>query len=522
MNVCTSLRDKVTSVFDRCFFIVFIVLFFLIATAGMIVVSIFGEFDTDNPLPYYLVIVRYLLIMLSFFAVGAILLWCCRFLTDDQRTVDNKRGVFTGTVLISVGVIFLIQLVFAFCLRMEPITDIAFVEGYAKEIAGSGSFDCIKSGFNDFYIVEYQNNLMYLLIMTGIYKLTYLLSGSFSQTPVIVLNTIALNVSVLLTVLTAKTIFGRRKAILTLILCAMFAPYYSYGAYYYTDSFSIPFVIGSLYCFVVAVKCVSRKKIILFALSGALCYIGFQIKGSVAVFLIAVLIYLVLQFGIKRAVKFVLPFVLSFVLLFGSFTAVIKASNIIPEELSERYQYPLTHWVMMGVNNVGGYERADSRYTASFPSKEEKIEANKELIHERLREQGFFGHLFHIGNKAVWTWMDGTYYIGYYLDNNVHWTPLHEWIHFDGRYRFIYYAWCGGYQMFLILMMAYTGLTACRRLKTDIMTLLRITVFGLWLFLLIWETNSRYPFNFSPLFMLLAAEGISELSAKNIRLFKRK
>ena len=507
MKPARRLSAAAASVFNRTFFIIFITLFFLIAVVGMIVISICGELGGD-PLPYYRVIARYLLVLLCFAVIAAALLRCCRFLQDSKRKRLDDRRFFYRAVTLSAAGILVIQLVFAFCLRMEPVTDVASVERYATEIARTGSFDCIREGLDSYYIVAYQNNVTYMLLMTGIYKLTYLMTGTFTRVPVIIINTIALNLSILLTVLTARRLFGERKAFFTLILCALFAPYFSYTAYCYTDSLSLPFVIGAVYCFIGAVQSTARKKkTAALLLCGVLCFIGFEIKGSAAILLPAILIYLLLHFGIKRAAKHALPILLSFVLLTASFSIALKASDIIPEELSDRYQYPLTHWVMMGLNGVGGYERADSAYTESFPSKQEKIEANLEVIKSRLSEQGVFGSLWHIGFKTVWTWMDGTYYIGYYLADHQYDTILHDFILYDGRYRFIYFAACSGLQLFLILMMAYGALDACRRRSTDPTMFLRIAVFGLWLFLLIWETNSRYPFNFSPLYLLLATEG---------------
>ena len=103
--------------------------------------------------------------------------------------------------------------------------------------------------------------------------------------------------------------------------------------------------------------------------------------------------------------------------------------------------------------------------------------------------------------------MDGTYYIANYLSLYKHRTPLHELVLYDGKLRFPFFAFCFGYQMFLILMTAYSGLHARRKGKAGLTLLFRLAIFGMVIFFMIWETNARYPFNFTPLLMLLATEG---------------
>ena len=77
--------------------------------------------------------------------------------------------------------------------------------------------------------------------------------------------------------------------------------------------------------------------------------------------------------------------------------------------------------------------------------------------------------------------------------------------------------------MFLMAMIAYSGLHSRRKRRVDPATFFRIAVFGMVLFFLIWETNARYPFNFTPLYMLLATEGICAFAKRmeNSRLLGR-
>lgn len=509
-----TLSQKTASIFNRFFGGFFAVLCVLIPTAGFIIYAVNDEIKkVRDKLTVSDMILRYLALLLGAVIVCAAVVALYRFLRSDRfARLDDKR-FNTKVILIGVGVILAIQLVCAFLLRMEPKTDVMQVETYARHIAAEGSFSFVTSDFDNYYIIRYQNNVPYMLILSLVYRIEYLLTGSFSRAPMIILNTLALNLSILLTVLTSRKLFGSRRAIFTLILCALFSPFFTYTPYFYTDSLSIPFATGCVCAFVSAVQNENnKKKAGLFLLSGALCCIGFLIKGSVAILLPAALIWLLLKNGVKRALKQGVALILGFAVLFGAYTAAIKSIDLIPEEMSRRHQFPLTHWMMVGTNDLGAYSPQEREYTRAYPSKEEKVQANLDKIGERLSEKGFFGTVLHLGIKAVWTWQDGTYYIANYLENYQQYTLLHSMILYDGDLRLFYYAICCGFQLFLLLLMAYSGFTAKKNREVATTTFLRIAVIGLALFLLIWETNARYLFNFTPLFLLLAADGIDGFS----------
>ena len=500
-----SLSQKTFNIANRGFFFFYIGLFILTFIGGMVAVAVFGELGTEYPMPVGIVILRFAVLLLGFAAVAFAFIALSRFLLKSPLADKlSIRKYNTIIIFICIGLMLAIQLVFMFCLQMNPVTDVSIIDSYAKRIFSENSFDCIDSDFNGHYIVRYQNNLVYLLINTFIYKLT----GTTSHLPLTILSTISINIAVLMTVLTSRRVFGERKALFTLALCAFFTPYYTYTAYFYTDSYSIPFVIGTVYTFVVAVQSKTKvKKLLFLLLSGALCFIGFKIKGSVIVLIPALLLYLIIKCGIKRAAKAGAAILLSFCVLFASFTVALKNSGIISEESSERYQFPPTHWVMMGLKDLGAFNEEDSDFSKSLGSKSERQEENLKEIGRRISDMGAIGLAKHLGGKVVWTYMDGTYYIANYLSHYKHRTPLHELVLYDGKLRFPFFAFCFGYQMFLILMTAYSGLHARRKGKAGLTLLFRLAIFGMVIFFMIWETNARYPFNFTPLLMLLATEG---------------
>lgn len=52
--------------------------------------------------------------------------------------------------------------------------------------------------------------------------------------------------------------------------------------------------------------------------------------------------------------------------------SVLLREYKIGPELKDQYQFPYAHWVMMMLNDSGGYNQEDVDYTESFDSYKEK------------------------------------------------------------------------------------------------------------------------------------------------------
>ena len=481
-----------------------------VGIGGFFAAALFGENGTEQHTVIE-AILRYLALAFAAFAVFGIFLLCRKLLRSERTVKLDDRRLNTTVIFAAVGMILLLQLSCAYLFRMHPITDIESLERYALHIARGNSVSCIGDDHFSFYVMRYQNNLNYLLILSAVYRIEYLLTGGLSGVCIITLNTVAINLTILMIVLTSRRLFGQRQAIFTLILCAGFAPYYTYTAYYYTDSLSLPFTAGFIYTLVCAFQSDSRrKKLCLLLLCGVIWGLGFEIKGSLIILLPALLIYLPIRYGWKRAVKNGAVLLLGFALVFGSVKLAVSSAKLISPEMDDRYGFPPTHWVMVGLKGIGAYTPEDSAYTGSFPTKQAKVEANLTEIGDRIAEKGFGGMAVHLLRKGVWTWGDGTYYIANYLDHYRERCFLHDWVLYSGDLRFPFYAYSCGYQLFLLTMTAYSAFAALRKRRLDVCLLMRIALFGVMLFFLIWEANPRYPFNFTPFLLLLATDGAVE------------
>ncbi len=436
----------------------------------------------------------------------------------------RQRSSGSAAVIISVGLLIILTLQI-FCaseLRITPENDPAHVLRYSSVIAREGKLDCLTSGYRWHYAIKYPNNLGIILLFGGLQRIEYLLTGQYTDILPLAVNILAVNLAILFAVLLAKRLYGGRHAVVVLIMCAAFMPFYTYIAYYYTDTLSMPFITGGLYLFYTAQNArTRRKRYILTAVCGAVLLLGELLKGSVVLILPVLIIYAVLRFGLKRAAATVLCLLIGFGTLFSGFNYVLKPA-VIPPELSQEYEYPYTHWVMMGLKGNGDFSKPDSQFTTLAGDKDAKTAANLERIFNRFNRMGPDGTLAHFDNKAVWTWQDGTYYVSHPIDSYKTRSFLHDFLLMDGEYYFIFYAYSCAYQLFLIFMMIISGLRIIRCRRASFRLVLMLSVAGIFVFLLFWETRPRYLLNFTPVFILLASDGMSLFSEAFEKIFTKK
>lgn len=501
--------NKLSLILNRIFHIVFFILF------GIVYVGILCTGYENNKLGYSNT-ERTCVIVFSFVLLLVLAAVYIRLLTyNNQSKLRSKPKISDKQVVIflfaSVGVLLVLQLLAGYFLQMNPVTDMQYIERYSRDFASTGNFDLIQKDCEkgSVYLIRYPNNFALVFLLSAVYRLCTLIFGYVPSLVPVIINAFAINISVLLTVFTARKIFGNRRAVFVLLLCFLFAPFYTYVPYYYTDSLSMPFCICAIYLFVLAVG--SEKKIqkyVLFVVSGVLVFLGYKLKGSLIILLAAVLIYVFLKMNIKQVLCIVLAVIAGFGSIGAIYTVAFNSMGIVTEEQSDRYEYPYTHWIMMGLKGLGHYNLKDSNYTDSFESKAEKQEANIKEIKNRIEKFGPDGLTKHIFNKAVWTWEDGTYYISHHIEDCKRENILHSFVLTKGENHLYFFVYSNGFQLLLIFLMLMSILKGCKDPYVNILTLFKGIIFAAFIFFLIWETRSRYLYNFTPLFMLVAVDGL--------------
>ena len=111
-------------------------------------------------------------------------------------------------------------------------------------------------------------------------------------------------------------------------------------------------------------------------------------------------------------------------------------------------------------------------------------------------------------NKAVHnTWGDGTYFVfreGTIIKHTN--SKLWELILKDGAYYRYFYYYSQGFHLAVLTLLMVSLVIGIVNGKINAVLLFKIALFGLFLFLLIWETKSRYILQFAPLLLLISAD----------------
>lgn len=282
-------------------------------------------------------------------------------------------------------------------------------------------------------------------------------------------------------------------------------PFYMHAPIFYTDTFALPFVTGTFLSYQYRKK--DAKWLLLTA---AVLAVGYKVKGSLGVILVALLIHLWLQKEkvserLKKSLYLVTPFVCLVMLL----TAVPARMPFFDASDREKNEFPMEHWLAMGLVDSGGYNAGVYWMTASTEGKEAKKEVDRQFIRDTLEEYGVSGMLEHLKDKIEFTWGDGVYFAPEKLKREpVKESPLHSWVLYDGADYSKTYLYCSAVQLLLLAGILLSVLrNFLERGKIREIQAMQLAVFGLFLFLLAWETRSRYLLNFVPVFLLLGVDG---------------
>lgn len=307
-------------------------------------------------------------------------------------------------------------------------------------------------------------------------------------------------------------------ALFMLLLEVMFLPLYFQSSISYTDTFSVWSIPCTLLLSDLALKAPTIQKHLLYgSICGILLAVGAQIKVTVIIVAIALVIQFIVTKTFKQQLLSLASAAVCFVIVSQLFS-VWSYSTVLQKE-RDGEGMPVTHWLMMGLQGDGSYSSYDEWDITCAVFPEMRVQRNLEVINERLSEMGVGGYLKLIQKKTCRTFGSGTADMSYnyqYQDDSLVAGWVYDIVLQQGRFYFLFNNLSNGMYL-LLLLLGVAG--ACLVVPKKDALLFAFAPFlalvGFWMFMMLWESNHRQLINQWSLFFITGAIGLY-LLCKNL------
>ncbi|MBR3486167.1 MAG: hypothetical protein IKH31_01150 [Clostridia bacterium] len=431
------------------------------------------------------------------------------FVVKNEEFFRKNIRYFTLGFLLFMGIV---QVLMIFPLRYTPKWDVDALFGGASEWVMTGDFASYHAYFGMFH-----NNWGGLILFRAVFGIARLFGVKDFFIVASLLNSALSLLTMYLTGSVCEKLVGIRGRMMAYFIFSISLPFYFIAPAFYTDALTMvfPILIFRLY---LAARKQNRfwKRLGVFALMGLTAGIGYGIKATVVIMLIAVIIDAALTCDHKKALPLI-PVSAVMMLICSLTTRGIILRHLDWDE-AKSLEIPLLHWVMMGAFDNGMYDPDEYAFTKSFEDPAERRAAVKERLFERSKSYdiGDYAELF--TRKLDIDFGDGTYGLSDCLgcphgeDN-----ALHALLVNNGEHRDVYKHICTGVLIALYVMIIascvldVTGKRTARDLFAP-----RLALFGLMLFLLFWEARWRYFSNYMPMIIVLAIAGLESIFNRSL------
>jgi len=288
-------------------------------------------------------------------------------------------------LIVYFAIIVIIQLTFAILLTYTPAHDAANVFNGAISLSESGSLpdDTL------WYFAMAKNNFGLTFLMSLVFRAASVFTDNYYIIFAIV-NIVTVDIGVFFLYELIRSRISAKTARIALLLLFLYIPLYFFPAMLYTDTATmcLPIICIGIYHRICSTDSFTCKTVVLAVLLGILTSVGYAIKPTAAIILIAIVL---ISLFIRKARLFA-----RLGIALTAAAAVIIVFNVIynrsiPEKTREDYSFPPTHWVMMGLQNNGQVSWSEFEKTLSYATYAEKNAGAVETIKERLKQLGFGG-----------------------------------------------------------------------------------------------------------------------------------
>ncbi|WP_392887989.1 hypothetical protein [Eubacterium limosum] len=430
-----------------------------------------------------------------------------------------RRGIMIPTVCL---IIIFIQIIIAHSLYSQ----IGWDPKAIYELARNYIYD--PNSFSYTVFVIYPNNTLLFIAFTIFFKVLNFLNIQNTLFPLVLLNILMIDITIFITFYLSKKVIGNKLEYVTLIFAGLLILFSPWITVYYSDTLGMFFPIFIIFLyFKINHTMKNGKKYLFSSLLGLVALFGFLVKPTCIIVLIAISLVEIITRK-KNWLNFFICTLLCCSIFVGInivYKMVVEYSfgEYYTEEEVERLSTPLTHFLMMGMQRqdfddrgsiYGAYFGEDVALTQKQPTQQKKVETNFEVIKIRLKKFGVLGYIKFLMDKTNWMFSDGTFYYGgegaIFAEPPVTTDTLvsnffQSFMLRKSKFYNIYANILEGFWMMILILIAIPfGDKAKISDKNKIILVMKTTIIGLLLFLLLFEGRSRYLINHLPIFFLLA------------------
>lgn len=427
------------------------------------------------------------------------------YICISKKEIKHEKAI----TITAFAIIVILQLILGNLFKVTPSWDFGRIFREATDFSNTNN--------NIDYFCMCPNNIPILILFKSIFYIFNSIGLTNFLEIGIVINIIAIDLSILFTYLVAKKCIGINKAIMILIIFAIMPTTYLYAPIFYTDTLSMLFPILTIYLYLKIKELKNIKSLILLnILLGIVIFIGINLKFTIIIAWIAICIYeIFINKKDKQQCKQIVIGIGTAILVILALTcgkSFILKNYFIYYDKMENDKLPATHYIMMSLKGDGRYSQKDVDYSTSFNTYNERIEGNIAEIRNRAKKHTEEKDwLEFINNKIRSTWGDGTFYIPWQLErkpiNNGIWQ---DFVFRDGKYSDIYKY----YSQAIYISMLIFGLLSLFNTEKRLGIIGRLIIIGVFLTFVIWEAKSRYIVNFIPIFIIIEILGLDTMDKK--------
>lgn len=466
--------------------------------------------------------------LVFFLMISFILLFIVVYSFFESR---KQFFVFKHTIILLSVIFFLffiLQIFFVKRVYVNPTWDFGVVFRNVQAFVCDGKELAATQG-DKIYFAKFGNNKGIVLFLSGILKFLQLMGFKINETNIlgycVIINCIFVQIALWLTSLIFVRLRKNYLAVYMSLIMIFSMVFLFYCPIFYTDTISLiiplllfhlilsyerhPYLRYILIMIIVTIIGYFLKLTSIFVLLAYIVFLFLKIKGE-------------LSFNKIKKISVLIVVGILFCLVLSPINSLMQRKMGITEELLQQYEIPYSHWIMMGMYEykdfrVGGYFQEAYEYTEQFDTIDEKKKMNLEKMKQFIKERGVKGEISYLLRKGVFTWGDGLFFS---LD-----LLSREQQHTEGIYQFLYdienghekefvsYYTAGFYYAILayFIISLWSMLLRKRVTRFDIG---RITIMGLYVFLMIWETTPRYLFHYLPFIYFLSTDSIAQIAKK--------